>query len=65
MSKSSNIRDQIIYSINHVCNVGGAQGKQKVDKGCRGFCQAQPVKFIPTLCSNLLNLCKEGDFNLI
>lgn len=29
MSKSSNIRNQIIYSINLVCNMAGAQGKQR------------------------------------
>lgn len=29
MSKSSNVRDHIIYSINHMCNVVGVQGKQR------------------------------------
>lgn len=32
MSKSINMRDQIICSRNHMCNVAVAQGEKKVDK---------------------------------
>lgn len=68
MSKSTDVRDQIVYSRDHIHVQCGwnSRGIEKVGKVGRGFlCQAQAVKIIPTLWSHLLNSCKESDFGPI
>ena len=61
------MRDQPVYSRNHTVQCWwSSRGIETIDRVGRGFlCQVQIVKFIPTLCSNSLNLYKKGDFSSI